>query len=225
LEEQVCKQNQRVSFRCAEIAGLQVSESSSPPQRCEARQDALLKVRFPKSKYRSFDSLRSLRMTDFWQEIRRLSGLRLSRRDMGTPHEQEETGRFSQRPSRAQEFILPLSQGGASLALGYSLAAPSGRMLAQLVHCCPNSTRRVGLLLMKMTAIVPMQSAPAGARRLLIGIPGVSLRFTPGYFQCLPAGGSRRFIAVVTRCGEARGLWWQVVCNEKYKPEIGSRAA
>jgi hypothetical protein len=63
LEERVCKQNQQVSFRCAEIAGEQVSGSSSPQQRGEARQDALLKVSFSKSKYRSFDSLRSLRMT------------------------------------------------------------------------------------------------------------------------------------------------------------------
>jgi hypothetical protein len=31
LEERVCKQKQQVSFRCAEIAGQQVSGRSSPP--------------------------------------------------------------------------------------------------------------------------------------------------------------------------------------------------
>jgi hypothetical protein len=55
LEEQVCKQNQQVSFRCAEIAGQQVSGSSSQPQRGEARQDAPYGGR---RKYRSFAALR-----------------------------------------------------------------------------------------------------------------------------------------------------------------------
>jgi hypothetical protein len=73
LEELDCKHHQQVSFRCAEIAGQQVSGGSFQPQRGEARQDA--------------------------------------------PHEQEGRNRFSQRPYRAQEFILPLSQGCATLAL------------------------------------------------------------------------------------------------------------
>jgi hypothetical protein len=36
LEERVCKQNQQVRFRCAEIAGSQVSGSLSQPQSGEA---------------------------------------------------------------------------------------------------------------------------------------------------------------------------------------------
>jgi hypothetical protein len=46
-------------------------------------------------------------------------------------HEQEEKCRFSQRPYRALEFILPLSQGGASLALGYSHRLPAGGKTAR----------------------------------------------------------------------------------------------
>jgi hypothetical protein len=50
---------------------------------------------------------------------------------------------------------LSLSQGGASLALGYSLAAPSGRMLAQLVQFFKILSGESGGLLKVMPAFMP----------------------------------------------------------------------